>query len=234
VKHASSAIGLGLMCKPPRPGTSKTRLASGIGAEAAARLSGAFLRDCAANVEDACRLIALDPVAYYRPQDGAAELRAILGPRWSLAYSDGGDLGATMAETLARLLDGCPNGAILTGADMPMMAAEVIAGAAAVLRDGDRSTVVIAPSFDGGYGLIGVKCIAATASLFAAMAWSTTQVFDETLRRANSAGLKVTVLETQRDIDDISDLEWLRTVIHTCPNRAHATRDALSALYSAG
>ncbi len=55
-------------------------------------------------------------------------------------------------------------------------------------------------------------------------------MFDETLRRATSAGLKVTVLEMQRDIDDVSDLEWLRSMIHTCPNRAHATRDALSAL----
>ncbi|MFY8144777.1 MAG: hypothetical protein ACOVMT_13060 [Caulobacter sp.] len=40
-------IGLGLMCKPPRPGVTKTRLAAAIGPEAAATLSQAFLEDCA-------------------------------------------------------------------------------------------------------------------------------------------------------------------------------------------
>lgn len=42
---------LGIMCKAPKPGTTKTRLAAVIGSEQAASLAACFLRDVAAIVE---------------------------------------------------------------------------------------------------------------------------------------------------------------------------------------
>ena len=42
---------LGIMCKAPRPGGAKTRLARAIGAIAASELSACFLRDVAAAIE---------------------------------------------------------------------------------------------------------------------------------------------------------------------------------------
>ncbi len=72
-------VALGLMCKPPRAGISKTRLAASIGAEAAARLSHAFLQDCARAAVKAAGSAHLDLHAFFRPADGARELTDILG-----------------------------------------------------------------------------------------------------------------------------------------------------------
>lgn len=225
-----SPIGLGLMCKPPRPGTTKTRLAAQVGAEAAALLSAAFLSDCAAAVREAGRLVALDPVAFYRPEDAAQELHAVLGPDWPLVYADAGELGATMSDTLAGLIRRCPAGALLMGSDIPLITpADIVEAADALSRGTDRSVVII-PSADGGYCLIGIRSLAATAPLFQAMAWSTETVLDETLRRAQKAGLHVTVLAQQRDIDDANDLDWLQTAIGHSATCSLATRFALAHL----
>ena len=223
-------IGLGLMCKPPRPGESKTRLAATIGAAAAARLSRAFLEDCAGAALAAARSCRLETIAFYRPADAADELGAILGPAWPLRHADAGDLGATMLDILHGLLLRCPGGAMVMGADIPMIAAEAIAAAAHVLRQGDERSVVIIPSNDGGYCLIGVRSAAAAAPLFAPMAWSTSGVLEETLHRAQLAGLDPHLLPAERDIDEAADLDWLRAELDRLPGRAPATRLALAAV----
>lgn len=226
-------IGLGLMCKPPRPGATKTRLAATIGATAAARLSRAFLEDCASAALEAARSCRLEPVAFYRPADAASELGVILGPAWALRHADAGDLGATMLDALRRLLLRCPAGAMLMGADMPMIAPDAIAAAARVLREGDDNSVVFIPSDDGGYCLIGLRSAAAAEPLLAPMAWSTPVVLAETRRRAEAAGLSVHLLPAQRDIDEAADLDWLRAELNRLSDAAPATRRALAALAEA-
>lgn len=223
-------IGLGLMCKPPRPGVSKTRLAQGIGHGAAAELSAALLRDCADTVRAAAQCTPLEPVAFYRPRDANAEVRALLGPAWSIEYADAGDLGTTMREIFERLLAACPNGAMIMGADIPLMAPQVIMDTARAIKDGDTGDVVIGPTADGGYCLIGLKTITAAEELFRNMVWSTESVLDETLRRAKRAGLRVTLSATQRDIDNLDDLVWLQQSIPMFPDRATHTRAALHTL----
>jgi rSAM/selenodomain-associated transferase 1 len=220
-------IGLGLMCKPPRPGATKTRLARSVGDDAAARLSRAFLMDCARAAGDAADCVGLDMVAFYRPDDAAAELGAILGPRWDLVHADSGDLGTTMHEALSLLLARCPDGALLMGADVPLIDASVIAEATRILRDGGTRDVALVPSPDGGYCLIGVRCTTATAPLFAPMTWGGPDVLAETRRRARAHGLATHLLTAQRDIDDGDDLDWLRSEVEARPGVAPATRAAL-------
>jgi len=223
-------IGLGLMCKPPRPGATKTRLARSIGNDAAARLSCAFLTDCARAAGDAAQCVGLDMVAFYRPADAVEELGAILGPRWELVHADAGDLGATLHEALTVLLARCPDGALLMGADVPLIGSATIAAAARILRDGGTRDVALVPSPDGGYCLIGVRCAQAAAPLFAPMAWGGPQVLAQTLRRAAAHRLKTRLLAPVRDIDDGDDLAWLRAELKTRPDDAPATRAALDEL----
>ena len=223
-------IGLGLMCKPPRPGATKTRLAASVGADAAARLSRAFLMDCARAAGDAAEGVGLDMVAFYRAGKAAAELGAIRGPRWDLVHAHAGDLGSTMREALCLLLARCPDGALLMGADMPLIDASVIAEAALILREGGRRDVALVPSPDGGYCLIGVRCAQAAAPLFAPMAWGGPEVLAQTLRRADAHRLTPRLLAPVRDIDDAGDLAWLRTELQARPDDAPATRAALAAL----
>jgi rSAM/selenodomain-associated transferase 1 len=227
-------LGFGLMCKPPRPGTSKTRLAATVGMDTAAALSRAFLEDCARTVRDAAAQCRLDPVACFRPADAEAELAGILGPRWPLAFADAGDLGATMRDVLGQLLGRCPAGALIMGADVPLIDSATICAAARALRDGDARRIVLNPTADGGYCLLGVRSIEAAAALCAPMAWSTPGVLAETLRRAEAAGLSVHLLPVQRDIDEAADLDWLREQLERSPGRAAATRAVLGALPAAG
>lgn len=220
-------IGLGLMCKPPRPGMTKTRLAATIGPEAAAGLSKAFLEDCARAALEAAAEARLTATAFYRPADAADELAAILGPRWPLAYADAGDLGATMLDVLRRLLIVSPAGALIMGADIPLISAAAIATAAAVLRE-TESQILLIPSADGGYCLLGVRSAEAAAVLCAPMAWSTPQVLQETLDRAKAAGLSAHLLPEQRDIDEAADLDWLRAQLRQSAQGARSTRKALA------
>jgi rSAM/selenodomain-associated transferase 1 len=218
------------MCKPPRPGVSKTRLAASIGPQAAADLSTAFLRDCATAVIHAALLTPIRHVGYFRPQDGESELQALLGSAWDLAYADAGDLGATMRAVLADVLARCPAGGLLMGADIPLIDPRLIAEAAQRVSSGPACDVVIAPSADGGYCLIGARSVDAVAPLFDDMPWSTPDVLDTTLRRVRQHGLAVHLTAMQRDIDEIADLEWLVRALPDHPERAHYTRRALSAL----
>ncbi|OYX02165.1 MAG: hypothetical protein B7Z14_04145, partial [Bosea sp. 32-68-6] len=174
--RSEAPIGFGLMCKPPRPGAAKTRLAAAIGPDRAARLARAFLEDCAAAAVAAARLQRLDRAAFFRPADAATEIGAILGPGWPLEFADAGDLGGTMRDVLARLLQRCPGGAIIMGADVPLITGEVIAASARSLREGDGRRIVLIPSEDGGYCLIGLRSLQAAAALFDPMPWSTSAV----------------------------------------------------------
>ena len=160
-------IGLGLMCKPPRPGMTKTRLAAAIGAESAATLSRAFLEDSASAAIDAASTDRLALTAFYRPSDAADEIGAILGTRWPLAAADAGDLGGTMIDVLRQLLDACPAGAMIMGADVPLISGEAIAAAARKLRETHARGVVLIPSADGGYCLLGVRSMDAAKTLCA-------------------------------------------------------------------
>lgn len=226
-------LGFGLMCKLPRPGLAKTRLVPAVGAVAAARIARVMLEDCALTALAAAETCALDPVAFYRPAGAEGGLRDILGERWHLACSDLGDLGASMQHALRVLLQRCPAGALIMGADVPMLQAADIARASAALRSGDARTVVICPSVDGGYCLIGIRCVQRTASLFAPMPWGTADVLTQTRKRAEVAGLRVVLLPQQRDVDEPSDLDWLQTQLAQDATRAPRTARVLADLFAA-
>lgn len=228
VSGRPASVGLGLMCKPPRPGVTKTRLAAQIGAVAAAALSRAFLSDCANAASAAADDCALDLLACFRPEDAAGELGALLGAGWPLVHADSGDFGATMRDALASLLARSPGGAIIMGADVPLIDAATIADAARLLREGSESRIVIGPTFDGGYWLIGIRSLEHAASLFAPLNWSTSEVFAQTERRARASGLDLVTLPMQRDIDEPDDLDWLRDELARSRGNCPATRAALA------
>lgn len=226
----NAPIALGLLCKPPSPGISKTRLAGSIGPESAARLSCAFLEDTAHAVEEAAGPAGLEMRAFFRPAHAAEAMAAILGPAWPLVHADAGDLGATMVEVLATCLGHCPSGAMILGADVPLLTSDLVIEAAHCLRNGRSDEVVIVPSFDGGYCLLGVRSLQAAETLCAPMAWSTPMVLEETLRRASVANLNVRLLAVQRDIDEHADLLWLREQLALRPGSAPYTRAVLAEL----
>ncbi|MFH2044089.1 MAG: TIGR04282 family arsenosugar biosynthesis glycosyltransferase [Pseudomonadota bacterium] len=65
--------------------------------------------------------------------------------------------------------------------------------------------LVLGPSKDGGYYLIGLSGF--YPQLFEDIAWSTESVFSATLKIAESFGIKYKLLSVKTDIDEITDLE---------------------------
>lgn len=224
----SARIVVGLMCKAPRPGVSKTRLAAVVGAEAAAALSAAFLVDVGDMVANVCREEGATAIALFAPEDGEAEVAVLLPKTLQYRSQTGSDVSKAMQNALETLLIDV-DGVVLIGADVPTAPADILRSAVRALRDpGDR--MVIAPSADGGYFLIGLKRL--HRRLFEDVRWSTAEVFETTLARAAEIGLDVVVLPEWHDVDDAETFEMLRNSLSYKDNSrprgpASATRAAM-------
>ena len=94
----------------------------------------------------------------------------------------------------------CGYGSVcLIDSDSPTVPAAAFEQAIAELqKEGDR--IVLGPSQDGGYYLIGLK--RAHSEVFTDITWSTSCVFAETVAAAKSAGIEVVVLPLWYDVDD--------------------------------
>ncbi|MGE5268963.1 MAG: TIGR04282 family arsenosugar biosynthesis glycosyltransferase [Thiohalocapsa sp.] len=195
-----------IMAKAPRPGEVKTRLVPPLSPAEAAALSAAFIRDIAANIVAAASDAAIDGYVVFSPPGSEAALAPLLPAGVGLLPSRRIGLGASLLDAAIDLLDAGYGGVCLVNADSPTLPTQVLAAAArTLLMPGDR--VVLGPSDDGGYYLIGVK--APHRRLFEDIAWSTEVVFRQTTERAAELGLAVTTLPLWYDVDDVASLRRL-------------------------
>ncbi len=202
-----AGVAIGVMCKPPRVGVSKTRLAADIGGEAAARLSAAFLKDVAASAGRAAHQTGAIAYAVYAPADAEEELRSHVPAAFRYLPQREKDLGLTMQRAIADLIALGHQGAVILGADTPTLPDSILIEAVEVVR-AHPETVVIGPARDGGYYLIGMHT--PQAVLFSDVPWSTPEVLAITLEHAARAGLPVHLLAECNDVDDGASLEHLR------------------------
>ncbi len=193
------------MCKPPRPGVSKTRLAAVVGPERAARLARAFLLDSADLLRFLAPRYAATLTAFYAPADAGQELAALL-PDWTLSPQPEGDLGARMGAAFDALFAAGVPCALLTGTDAPTLPPALVELLPAAISAGADAALI--PALDGGY------CAIAFArplpALLADMPWSQPGLLDATRARAASMGLRLDVLQPWHDVDAAVDLEMLR------------------------
>lgn len=197
---------LGIMCKAPRPGSTKTRLASVIGADRAAALSGCFLGDVAAAITAMPEALGCQGYGVYAPEGADAELRRLLPASFRLLLQEGADFGNVLAMA-ARTLLAEHDEMILINADSPTLPPALLEAAVhALRREGDR--VVLGPAIDGGYTLIGLR--RDHPELFAGIPWSTPDVLRLTLERAAAIDLPVVTLPVWYDVDDAQTLRCLR------------------------
>ena len=196
---------LAVMAKAPRPGRVKTRLSPPLSLEQTAALNICFLRDTTANlatVPGAAGLIS------YTPAGDEALFEGLLPETFGLVLQRGDGFGERLFCAAKDILAIGYGAVCLIDSDSPTVPREAFTAAVhALAKPGDR--VVLGPSHDGGYYLIGVK--AAHAAPFDRIAWSTPTVFEETLERCLAAGLEVVTLPTWYDIDDASTLELLKS-----------------------
>ena len=145
-------VALVIMAKAPEAGRAKTRLTPPLSASEAAELSRCFLLDTIERVREV-RDVA--PVIAHDPPEAAPLFRA-LAPEFGLRAQQGPDLGARMAECVAAVLGAGATGVVLVGSDAPHVSAEHIRLAVRLLGEGAHD-VVLGPSEDGGYYLIGLR-----------------------------------------------------------------------------
>lgn len=188
--------------KAPVPGRVKTRLASDIGAAAAARAYVAMAR---AVRDSALSLRGVRVVWVYRAAAAFPDLRWLERPRGPLWPQASGDLGRRLAAGFSRAFREGARRVCAIGADSPDLPAGRVRWAFAALQARDA---VLGPAEDGGYYLLGLR--RETPSLFSGIAWSGPRVRRQTLERASAAGLSVARLPLHYDVDDAAGLRrWL-------------------------
>jgi uncharacterized protein len=206
LSERASQCALAVMAKAPRPGKVKTRLAPPLTLEQAAGLNACFLRDTAANVGAVAASGCAAGVISYTPVGDEGFFDNLLPGDFALIPQRGDGFGERLLATAQDLLS-CGYGSVcLIDSDSPTVPAAAFEQAIGELqKEGDR--VVLGPSEDGGYYLIGLKC--AHPEVFADIAWSTSSVFAETVAAAKAAGIEVVVLPLWYDVDDGETLELL-------------------------
>ena len=195
-------IALCIMAKAPVSGQVKTRLCPPLSLDEAARLYQCFLEDKIAQV---LGIQGVEPVLAYTP-DGAAGIFEALAPGVMLVPQRGGDLTSRLVSVLERLLESGFDAAIVIDSDTPTLPSRLLHHAVAQLASGEPD-LVLGPSEDGGYYLIGLRGV--HRALFEKMPWSTPAVLEETLRRARRLGLRVAQLAPWYDVDTGDDLARL-------------------------
>jgi uncharacterized protein len=198
---------IGIICKAPQPGHSKTRLATAIGAVAASGLSACFLRDVAAAIEAVPEALGRRGYGVYAPAGAEHVMRQLLPAAFELLLQAGDDLGHVLFGAASALLLAGHDCVLLVNGDSPTLPARLLVQAVEALREpGDR--MVLGPASDGGYYLIGLKH--PHRQLFTRIAWGTETVARSTCERAAEIGLATTLLPEWYDVDDLESLRWLQ------------------------
>lgn len=224
-KKAQANIAVGVMCKAPRPGFTKTRLAVTFGDEFAAALSSCFLRDAGALIDRLAAPLGVSPFGVYTPANAKAEIGNLLPSSFRLTPQTGADFAGLMQQAFADLFVHSPAGVVLVGADIPTLPADVISQAVFQLREpGDR--VVLGPARDGGYYLIGLK--ATHPELFRDIPWGTPEVYGVTLARAAEIELPMVALSVWYDVDNGESFTWLLDELGQCDIRSCKGKRAAS------
>ena len=195
------------MTKAPRAGAVKTRLIPPLTAEEAAALNVCFLRDITATIQKSADTTGLSAgIAVYTPVGAEESYSRILPTEFFLIAQRGNGFGERLQFAVQDLLNVGFVSVCLINSDSPTVPASVFTEATQVLaQPGDR--VVLGPSDDGGYYLIGLK--KSHARLFEKIDWSTEKVLQQTIDRARSIDLDVHLLPSWFDVDDHATLQRL-------------------------
>jgi rSAM/selenodomain-associated transferase 2/rSAM/selenodomain-associated transferase 1 len=189
----------------PVPGHTKTRLIPALGPTRAADLQRYLTEKTLKTARaSACRE-GMEVEACF---EGGSEiqLRRWLGSAIFLSRQGSGDLGERMEAALHNaFLGGCRK-AILLGTDIPGVSARALQEA---FRRLDTADLVLGPSTDGGYWLIGLKK-PGPADVFRDMAWGRRDVLEKTIARAKEHGMSVHLLDPLTDIDTVEELKGWR------------------------
>lgn len=201
----------------PQPKTTKTRLEDILTPQECAELQWAMLRD----VAEACHECGADVYVAYSVNDkvqfeeekchkevnnGLIRLREIFAYAEGFFLQKGGDLGEKMKNAISTVIDLKYDNCILIGSDIPEITGEYIDMAFEILEKTEND-IVITPTSDHGYCLIGMKKV--WGSIFDGKVYGSGEVCEDACDAAREEGKKVAVLPKMRDVDTCEDIVML-------------------------
>jgi uncharacterized protein len=202
---------LAVMTKAPREGQVKTRLTPPLTPDEAATLNAYFLRDTASTLSAAAmreRRLGRNArgVAVYSPAGSEDAYADILPADFEFVPQREGSFGERLCFAVEDLFKCGFDTVCLIDSDSPTVPASSFMQAVDILSSpGDR--IVLGPTEDGGYYLIGLK--KHHRKLFERIDWSTERVFEQTVARAQEIGVETKLLPSGYDVDNSTTLRQL-------------------------
>ena len=203
-----------IMAKAPRPGMVKTRLTESLPSSAVTALYRCLLEDTLAL---ATSLTSVE-VAVMCPEADRDELAHLLGNAVQVVAQEGEGLAAGLTSVFRHF--GATGGqpVIAFNSDSPHLAPSVLHSAFEIL---DTHDLVVGPTHDGGYYLVGAK--AAHPALFESDRMGTTGALDRLLLRTKVLEISTGFTEPFYDIDVANDLILLARELRLAPAKAPRT-----------
>lgn len=191
-----------LFVKYPAEGKVKTRLAKSIGNPKAAKIYTALAEHVVKKMK---RLKNSYNYIFYSDESEKEKIKKWIRGNFFYAPQKGDDLGERMSNAFKLVFGHSAEKVLIIGTDIPDLSTKIINDA---IKKLDYYDVVIGPSPDGGYYLLGMKKF--TPKLFENITYSTNTVFEDTIQRIKDGNLSYHILETIEDIDTEDELRnWL-------------------------
>ena len=188
-----------IFCRYPVPGKTKTRLITHLGPVGAADLHRYLTEIIYSRARKFAEENDVDLEIRFEGSN-IQRMKRWLGQSAKISEQGSGDLGIRMNNSFSNAFRDGFQRVVLIGTDIPHLTEEVLEKAFNALDDMD---VVLGPSTDGGYWLIGLK---RRVDLFRDIEWGKDKVLKQTLDLVKGYGLNASLLEPLSDIDDYQDL----------------------------
>ena len=203
-----------IMAKAPKPGRVKTRLTESLPSGAVTALYRCLLEDTVALATS----LASVEVAVMCPEPDQEELAHLLGNPVQVVRQKGEGLAAGLTSVFRHFAAAGGRQVIAFNSDSPHLAPSVLDSAFRILATHD---VVVGPTHDGGYYLVGAK--AAHPTLFESDGMGTRSALDRLLGRTKTLELSTGFTDPFYDIDVANDLILLARELRLAPARAPRT-----------
>jgi uncharacterized protein len=206
-----------IMAKAPRLGMVKTRLALRLSPVAAVDLYRRLFEDTIALARElhGVEVVVMCPSA---DVDDLSGMMARVGVEVRVVPQTGSGLAAGLTSVFNDFAAVGHRRVIAFNSDSPHLPASVLQNAFDMLSGSD---LVVGPTEDGGYYLVGAK--AAYPTLFADDHMGTQTALEALLERARKLDLSVVLTRTFFDVDDLDDLNRLAVELQQSPGKAPRT-----------
>ena len=203
-----------IMAKAPKAGKVKTRLAQHLPSPAIT----AFYRCLLDDTITLARSLGTVDVAMMCPGADLSELVSAVDDHVQVVAQKGDGLAAALTSVFAHFANGNRKRIIAFNSDSPHLPPSILEAAFEILSSHD---VVVGPTHDGGYYLVGAKAI--HPALFEGDGMGTVNALERLMSRARALELSVGFTPPFYDIDVADDLIQLAAELRNKPARAPRT-----------